>query len=160
MVFAIILIGFFYAVPNLYGEDPALQVSGTNGNPVTAEVAGEVENLLKSKTCPKDPDLRSDLSIILQDIASLINHISFTFERLEYMQDTVVGIINLDQNRIMKLFTFVSLLLMPATLVASFYGMNVALPLSDRWWAWIGVVLLMLLLVLSVWLFFKKKRML
>ena len=60
----------------------------------------------------------------------------------------------------MKLFTFVSLLLMPATLVASFYGMNVALPLSDRWWAWIGVVLLMLLLVLSVWLFFKKKRML
>ena len=119
-----------------------------------------VSNLLKSKTCPKDPDLRSDLSIILQDIASLINHISFTFERLEYMQDTVVGIINLDQNRIMKLFTFVSLLLMPATLVASFYGMNVALPLSDRWWAWIGVVLLMLLLVLSVWLFFKKKRML
>ena len=119
-----------------------------------------VSNLLKSKTCPKDPDLRSDPSIILRDIASLINHISFTFERLEYMQDTVVGIINLDQNRIMKLFTFVSLLLMPATLVASFYGMNVALPLSDRWWAWIGVVLLMLLLVLSVWLFFKKKRML
>lgn len=49
MVFAIILIGFFYALPNLYGEDPALQVSGTNGNPVTAEVAGQVDNLLASK---------------------------------------------------------------------------------------------------------------
>lgn len=49
MVFSIILIGFFYALPNLYGEDPALQVSGTNGNPVTAEVAGQVDNLLASK---------------------------------------------------------------------------------------------------------------
>ena len=49
MVFAIILIGFFYALPNLYGEDPALQVSGTNGNPVTAEVASQVDNLLASK---------------------------------------------------------------------------------------------------------------
>ena len=84
-----------------------------------------ISNVLKSRLCPKDPDFRQDLGIILQDIASLINHITFTFERLEYMQDTVVGIINLDQNRIMKIFTFVSLLLMPATLVASFYGMNV-----------------------------------
>ena len=49
MVFTIILLGFFYALPNLYGEDPALQVSGTNGNPVTAEVAGQVDNLLASK---------------------------------------------------------------------------------------------------------------
>lgn len=119
-----------------------------------------VSNLLKSKTCPKDADLRADLSIILQDIASLINHINFTFERLEYMQDTVVGIINLDQNRIMKLFTFVSLLLMPATLVASIYGMNVSLPLADRWWAWIGLSVVMLLLTLSIWLFFKRKKML
>ena len=49
LVFFIILVGFFYALPNLYGEDPALQVSGTNGNPVTAEVATSVDNLLKSK---------------------------------------------------------------------------------------------------------------
>lgn len=49
MVFAIIAIGFFYAIPNLYGEDPALQVTGTNGNPVSQEVATQVENLLASK---------------------------------------------------------------------------------------------------------------
>ncbi|MCK0534467.1 MULTISPECIES: protein translocase subunit SecD [unclassified Anaerobiospirillum] len=49
LVFATIAIGFFYAIPNLYGEDPALQVSGTNGNPVSQEVAAEVENLLKTK---------------------------------------------------------------------------------------------------------------
>lgn len=119
-----------------------------------------VSNLLKSKLCPKDLDLRSDLSIILQDISSLINHINFAFERLEYMQDTVVGIINLDQNKIMKTFTFVSLLLMPATLVASFYGMNVPLPFADKWWSWLGVLIFMLLLVLAVWYFFKRRKML
>ena len=79
---------------------------------------------------------------------------------MEYIQDTVVGIINLDQNKIMKIFTFVSLLLMPATLVASFYGMNVTLPLSDKWWAWLAIVLLMVLIIVACWIFFKKKKML
>lgn len=119
-----------------------------------------ISNVLKSRLCPKDPDFRQDLGIILQDIASLINHITFTFERLEYMQDTVVGIINLDQNRIMKIFTFMSLLLMPATLVASFYGMNVKLPLADNPFAWVFTVLLMVLLAVAVWYFFKRRKML
>ncbi len=116
-----------------------------------------ISNILKSKLCPRDPELRGDLNIILQDIASLINHTNFTFERL---QDTVLGIINLDQNNIMKIFTFVSLLLMPATLVASFYGMNVTLPFADKWWAWLALFLLMVCLIISIWIIFKHKKML
>ena len=119
-----------------------------------------ISNILKSKRGPKDPELRNDLSIILQDIASLINHVNFTFERLEYLQDTVLGIINLDQNNIMKIFTFVSLLLMPATLVASFYGMNVTLPFAEKWWAWLALFGLMATLVISIWIIFKRKKML
>ena len=119
-----------------------------------------VSNILKSKLCPKDTEFRAELSIIHQDIASLINHINFTFERLEYLQDTVVGIINLDQNKIMKIFTFVSLLLMPATLVASFFGMNVKLPFAELGWAWILILLVMALLLLGVWFVFKRKKML
>ncbi len=119
-----------------------------------------VSNILKSKKCPKDAELRQDLSIILQDIASLINHTNFTFERLEYLQETVVGIINLDQNRIMKIFTFINLLLMPATLVASFYGMNVKLPFAEFNWAWVGIIAIMLMIVGGVWIVFKRKKML
>ena len=120
-----------------------------------------ISNLLKSKLFPKDAELRERLGIILQDIASLVNHISFTFERLEYMQETVIGIINLDQNRIMKVFTFVSILLMPATLVASFYGMNVKLPLAGMDWAWAVIIALMVLLMAAmIWYFFKRKKML
>jgi magnesium transporter len=119
-----------------------------------------LSNIMKSKRCPKNSELREDLSVILQDIASLINHTNFAFERLEYLQETVVGLINLEQNNIMKIFTFVSLLLMPATLVASFYGMNVTLPFAEKWWAWIAIAALMTLLILSIWLIFKHKKML
>jgi magnesium transporter len=114
-------------------------------------------NLLKSEKCPDA--LVNRFNILLQDITSLIKHTNFSFERLEYLQDTVVGLINLDQNNIMKIFTLVSVLLMPPTLVASFYGMNVALPLGGWKWAWIGIVIFMLLLVAFVLYIFKKKKM-
>lgn len=119
-----------------------------------------LSNIIKSKRCPKDPEIREDLNVIIQDISSLINHINFTFERLEYLQDTVLGVINLDQNKIMKIFTFVSLLLMPATLVASFYGMNVTLPLADKWWAWIAIAACMIFIIVAIWLLFRRKKML
>ena len=119
-----------------------------------------ISNILKSKLCPRDAEVREDLGIILQDIASLINHTNFNFERLEYLQDTVLGIINLDQNNIMKIFTFVSLLLMPATLLASFYGMNVTLPFAQKWWAWIAIAGVMVMLVISIFVIFKRKKML
>jgi len=119
-----------------------------------------ISNILKSKRCPRDPELREDLNVILQDIASLINHINFTFERLEYLQDTVVGLINLEQNKIMKIFTFISLLLMPATLVASFYGMNVKLPFDQNGYAWVIILGVMVVLVVGIWLIFKRRKML
>ena len=119
-----------------------------------------LSNMIKSKRFPKDADLREDMGVIIQDISSLINHINFTFERLEYLQDTVVGIINLDQNRIMKIFTLVSVLLMPATLVASFYGMNVTLPFAEKGWAWGAIVLLMAVFVAAIFYVFKRKKLL
>lgn len=117
-----------------------------------------ISNLLKSDHCPEQ--LEGRIGVILQDIASLVNHVNFSFERLEYLQDTVVGLINLEQNNIMKIFTVISLLLMPATLVASFYGMNVHLPLEGWRWAWLGIVVLMLVMVVGLWLVFKHRKML
>ena len=119
-----------------------------------------LSNLVKSRRCPKDPELREELNVLIQDISSLINHINFTFERLEYLQDTVLGIINLDQNKIMKIFTVITLLIMPATFVASFYGMNVALPFDKYRLAWLGILALMVVLALAFWYIFRKKKML
>ena len=117
-----------------------------------------ISNILKSGRFPDE--LEGRLTVLLQDISSLINHTNFTFERLEYLQNTVVGLINLEQNNIMKIFTFISLLLMPATLVASFYGMNVELPFATHWWAWIAILAVMVLLIGGLWYIFRKKKML
>ena len=117
-----------------------------------------IQNMIKSDKYP--PELQGRFSVILQDITSLINHANFSFERLEYLQETVLGLINLDQNNIMKIFTLVSVLLMPPTLVASFYGMNVPLPFQDKGWAWLILFVFMLILVGVVLYIFRKKKML
>lgn len=117
-----------------------------------------IQNMIKSDKYPSD--LQSRFNVILQDITSLINHANFSFERLEYLQETVLGLINLDQNNIMKIFTLVSVLLMPPTLVASFYGMNVPLPFQDKGWAWLILFVFMLILVGVVLYIFRKKKML
>ena len=123
-----------------------------------------ISNLLRSPKIPKELDSR--LGVLLQDISSLINHANFSFERLEYLQDTVLGLINLDQNRIMKVFTLISLLLMPPTLIASFFGMNVRLPMigaddpNASPWNWVIIIGVMFLTFGCVWFVFKKKKLL
>lgn len=117
-----------------------------------------ISNIVKSDRYPAE--LEAKFSVLLQDIASLINFTNFNFERLEYLQDTVLGLINLEQNRIMKIFTVVSVLLMPATLVASFYGMNVHLPFGDWKLSWLFIIALMILFAVVLYFLFKKKKML
>ena len=123
-----------------------------------------ISNLMRSNKVPASLEAR--LNVLLQDISSLINHTNFCFERLEYLQDTVLGLINLDQNKIMKVLAVVSVFLMPPTLIAGFYGMNVRLPMiaaddpNASFWNWIIILGIMALSCLVIWFFFKKKKML
>lgn len=117
-----------------------------------------LSSILKSDKTPKSA--HGKLNILLKDVSSLINHTNFSFERLEYLQNTVLGIINLDQNKIMKIFTFVSLLLMPPTLIASFYGMNIKLPLAGGNWDILIVSGLMLVVLVAAFFIFKWRKML
>jgi magnesium transporter len=81
-----------------------------------------VSNLLK---CPLfTPELIQRLAMVIKDINSLFEYIRFGFDRLDYLQDTFLGLVNLQQNKIIKIFTVVSVIFMPPTLIASLYGMN------------------------------------
>ena len=64
LVFVVIALGFFYALPNLYGEDPALQISGTHGATVDASVQERVQNLLTSKNITGDYELENEQLLI------------------------------------------------------------------------------------------------
>lgn len=117
-----------------------------------------ISSILKSDKFPRD--VYTKLGVINKDIGSLINHTNFSFERLDYLLNTVVGLINLEQNRIMKVFTLVSLLLMPPTLIASIYGMNIRLPLMENKYSFIILVVVMLVTIIVTLFVFKKRKML
>ena len=118
-----------------------------------------ISSILKSASYPQE--YRGRLTVLLKDISSLINHTDFGFERLEYLQNTVLGIINLDQNKIMKVFTLISLMLMPPTLIASFFGMNIQFGwfVSHSYWTWFLILILMGLSTIVIFWVFKKRKM-
>ncbi|MFP4292988.1 MAG: magnesium/cobalt transporter CorA, partial [Cyclobacteriaceae bacterium] len=81
-----------------------------------------ISSLLKSMYV-KDED-KNQLRDLLKDISSLLEHTQFSFERLEYLQNTFLGLVNIEQNQVIKIFTVVTVVFMPPTLIASIYGMN------------------------------------
>jgi magnesium transporter len=71
--------------------------------------------------------------IILNDIGSLLQHSQFSAERLEYLQNTFLGLVNIEQNTVIKIFTVVTVAFMPPTLIASIYGMNFEFMPELKW---------------------------
>ncbi len=116
-----------------------------------------ISSILKSDKFPRD--VYNKLNVLIKDVNSLINHTNFSFERLEYLQNTVLGLINLEQNRIMKIFTFVSLLFMPPTVIASIYGMNVDLPVMGGLIDFAIIMTIMLVSVVTASILFRRKKM-
>lgn len=99
------------------------------------------------------------LKIIMKDIASLLQHSQFSSERLEYMQNTFLGLVNIEQNQVIKIFTVVTVVFMPPTLIASVYGMNFKF-MPELQWA-TGYPLALGLMVFSSMIFlwyFKRKK--
>jgi magnesium transporter len=104
-------------------------------------------------------ELQPRLTIIIKDINSLIEHIKFSFDRLDYLQDAFLGYVNIEQNKIIKIFTIVSVIFMPPTLIASIYGMNFAfMPELDTRWGYPIAIFLMVLSSLFILYYFRKRK--
>ena len=73
---------------------------------------------------------------ILRDIDSLDSHTAFLFDKINFLMDATVGFININQNKIIKIFSVASVALLPPTLVASVYGMNLKFPELE----WLGAL--------------------
>jgi magnesium transporter len=83
-----------------------------------------------------DAEQFEDARQILRDIESLDNHTAFLFDKINFLMDATVGFINISQNKIIKIFSVASVALLPPTLVASIYGMNLQFPefaILGRW---------------------------
>ncbi|KEZ76416.1 magnesium/cobalt transporter CorA [Salinisphaera hydrothermalis] len=61
---------------------------------------------------------------ILSDVETLMSHIAFLFDKINFLMDSTVSFINIEQNQIIKIFSIAAVVFLPPTLVASIYGMN------------------------------------
>jgi magnesium transporter len=61
---------------------------------------------------------------IVRDIDTLLSHTTFLFDKINFLMSFLQGYINIEQNKIVKIFTIASVVFLPPTLVASIYGMN------------------------------------
>jgi magnesium transporter len=69
-------------------------------------------------------DMREQLKTQQRDVASLTDHASYLSNKITFVLDAMLGVVNLEQNNIIKLFSVMAVVLMPPTLIASIYGMN------------------------------------
>ncbi len=116
-----------------------------------------VSSMLRSEMFPAE--LKPKLTIVVKDINSLYEHTRFGFERLEYLQDTFLGLLNVEQNKTIKIFTVVSVIFMPPTLIASIYGMNFSyMPLLNSSWGFWVSILIMIGFSGIILAYFKKKK--
>ena len=112
--------------------------------------------LMRSKLL--SPEQLDDARQIMHDIDSLDGHTSFLFDKINFLMSATVGFININQNKIVRLFSVASVALLPPMLIASIYGMNFRhMPELD--WG-VGYPFAMVLMGLSVllpfWLFQRK----
>lgn len=95
---------------------------------------------------------------ILRDIDSLMSHTTFLFDKINFLMDSTQGFINIEQNKIIKIFSIAAVVFLPPTLVASIYGMNFdVMPELKLSFGYPGALGLMVLSGLAPYWFFKRK---
>lgn len=123
----------------------------------TSELKRLFSSILRSEYFPREQ--REKIRVLIKDADSLLSHTAFHFERLEYVQNTFLGLLDMEQNQIIKLFTVVTVIFAPPTLIASLYGMNFQY-MPELAWQW-GYPLALGLMALSsgitLWYFRRKK---
>jgi len=104
-------------------------------------------------------DMREQLKTMQRDVASLTDHASYLSNKITFVLDAMLGVVNLEQNNIIKLFSVMAVVLMPPTLIASIYGMNFKVMPELEWVHGYPMALVMMLMaaVLPYFLFKWKK---
>ena len=95
---------------------------------------------------------------ILRDIDSLDSHTTFLFDKINFLMNATVGFININQNKIIKIFSVASVALLPPTLIASIYGMNFKLIPELQWdYGYLYALGLMAASVAAPFIYFRRK---
>ncbi len=99
------------------------------------------------------------LSILSKDISALSDHANFISSKVNFLLDATLGMINNEQNTIIKIFSVAAVIFLPPTLIASIYGMNFHyMPELSFKWGYLVAIGLMVLSALLPYKYFKRKK--
>ncbi len=99
-----------------------------------------------------------DARQILRDIESLDSHTQFLFDKINFLMDALVGFLNINQNKIINIFSVASVALLPPTLIASVYGMNFRVMPELEWeYGYLYAIVLMIASAVGPMLYFRKR---
>jgi len=107
---------------------------------------------------PQVNQFRETLKEISRDLASLADHASFMSSKINFLLDATLGMINIEQNQIIKLFSVAAVVFLPPTLIASIYGMNFErIPELQLGYGYPLALLMMIISAILPYLYFKRK---
>jgi len=106
----------------------------------------------------EDKLLKARIRTAARDVASLADHVSFLSNKIVFLLDATLGMINIEQNNIIKIFSVAAVVFLPPTLVASVYGMNFEHMPEIHWLlGYPFAMLMMILFAVLPYLYFKRK---
>ena len=103
-------------------------------------------------------EARLRLRSVSRDVAALSDHASFLGDKVQFLLDATLGMVTIDQNNILKIFSVVATLMLPPSVIGAFYGMNFAyIPwLHESWGVWAALVM-MVVSAIAPYLYFRAK---
>ncbi len=105
-------------------------------------------------------ELAAQFRSVARDVKSLDDYTNQQTQEMAFLLESTLGLINIQQNQIIKIFTVAAVLFMPPTLIASIYGMNTDLPAQHKPWAFVLIMLVIILSAILPIFYFKKKNLL
>lgn len=111
------------------------------------------------RTNKTDSEVKKDLGIVLKDINSLVEFTNVNMNILDNIQTLFSNQINIEQNKIIKIFTMVTVAMMPPTLIATIYGMNFT-HMPELEWTYAYPIALSIMVISTILpiIYFKKKK--
>lgn len=109
--------------------------------------------MLQSNVQNITKDLSDRLKVLARDISALNDHATFSANKVNFLLDATLGMINIEQNNIIKIFSVAAVVFLPPTLIASIYGMNFDFMPELKWH--FGYPMAIAVMVLSSWLPYK-----
>jgi magnesium transporter len=100
---------------------------------------------------------KREIKVILEDLHTLLDYTSFYMDKIDSIQNTLIGLINVRQNEAVKVFTVLATIFLPATLIASIFGMNFE-NMPELHWKYGYVYSLALMVIITLVLIFWVKR--